>query len=72
VLVEKETIYTEDVALLMKGASYKEVIEAMDSREQTHRDNPFASMTSSKQATQDAQTMPTEDEQKTEQPKDEE
>ena len=72
VLVEKETIYTEDVALLMKGASYKEVIEAMDSREQTHRDNPFASMTSPKQATEDEQKTPTEDEQKTEQPKDEE
>ena len=46
VLVERETIYTEDVALLMKGATWKEVIEAMDSREQTHRDNPFANMTS--------------------------
>ena len=45
VLVEKETIYNEEVAMLMKGASYKEVIESMDAREQTHRDNPFASVT---------------------------
>ena len=45
VLVEKETIYTEEVALLMEGKSYKEVIEFMDSRDETYRDNPFASMT---------------------------
>ena len=45
VLVEKETIYTEEVAMLMKGASYKEVIAFMDEKEDTHRDNPFAQMT---------------------------
>jgi len=41
VLVEKETIYTEEVAMLMKGASYKEVIETMESREGVRRENPF-------------------------------
>ena len=41
VLVEKETIYTEEVAMLMKGASYKEVVEAMDSRESVRKENPF-------------------------------
>ena len=41
VLVEKETIYTEDVALLMKGADYKEVIAAMDARDGEHEKNPF-------------------------------
>ena len=41
VLVEKETIYTEEVAMLMKGASYKEVIAAMDEKESAHKDNPF-------------------------------
>ncbi len=41
VLVEKETIYTEEVAMLMKGSSYKEVIEWMDSREGDRRENPF-------------------------------
>ncbi len=41
VLVEKETIYTEDVAMLMKGASYKEVVAAMDEREGEHEANPF-------------------------------
>ena len=44
VLVEKETIYNEEVAMLMKGADYKEVIAFMESREDTHRDNPFAAM----------------------------
>ena len=46
VLVEKETIYTEEVAMLMQGASYMEVIEFMDGKEGTPRENPFASMTS--------------------------
>ena len=46
VLVEKETIYTEEVVMLMKGASYTEVIEYMDGKEGTPRENPFASMTS--------------------------
>ncbi len=41
VLVEKETIYTEDVAMLMKGATYAEVIAAMDEREGEHEANPF-------------------------------
>ena len=44
VLVEKETIYKEDVALLMKGADYKEVIAAMDAREGEHEANPFGRM----------------------------
>ncbi len=41
VLVEKETIYTEEVAMLMKGASYKEVIAFMEEKENLHKDNPF-------------------------------
>ena len=30
VLVEKETIYNEEVMMLVKGADYKEVLEYMD------------------------------------------
>jgi hypothetical protein len=45
VLVEKETIYTEEVAMLMKGASYSEVIAYMENNEFTHKDNPFARAT---------------------------
>ena len=45
VLVEKETIYTEEVSMLMKGASYTEVIEDMERREGEHEANPFARAT---------------------------
>lgn len=41
VLVEKETIYTEEVSMLMNGASYTEVIAFMDREEDKHRENPF-------------------------------
>ena len=44
VLVEKETIYTEEVAMLMKGADYKEVIEAMDAKGDEREKDPFAAM----------------------------
>ncbi len=42
VLVEKETIYTDEVQLLMKGADYKEVIAHMEAKEGAHENNPFA------------------------------
>ncbi len=41
VLVEKETIYTEEVAMLMRGASYREVIDFMEKEEDKHHENPF-------------------------------
>ena len=41
VLVEKETIYTEEVAMLMKGADYKEVIAFMDQEDGARKENPF-------------------------------
>ncbi len=41
VLVEKETIYTEEVAMLMKGASYTEVISFMEGQEDVRKENPF-------------------------------
>ena len=39
VLVEKETIYNEEVMMLVKGASYQEVFEYMDKNEGKVRDN---------------------------------
>ena len=42
VLVEKETIYKEEVQMLMRGASYQEVIDFMDSTAEQHDENPFA------------------------------
>ena len=70
VLVEKETIYTEEVSMLMKGATWKEVVEAMEGKEEIHAKNPFASMTtpSSEHVIADDDTPWVEDEPKTEEP----
>ena len=68
VLVEKETIYTEEVAMLMKGADYKEVIAFMEEREGEHQNNPFVSMTtpSKEHVVEEATETPTETENKEE------
>jgi hypothetical protein len=39
VLVEKETIYTEEVEMLMAGKDYKEVIAYMDTQDGNRRVN---------------------------------
>jgi cell division protease FtsH len=41
VLIEKETIYSDEVDLLMQGKSFSEVIESMEKREAEHEGNPF-------------------------------
>lgn len=41
VLIERETIYTEEVDLLMEGKDYKEVLTFMDENENLHGGNPF-------------------------------
>ena len=41
VLIERETIYTEEVDLLMEGKSYEEVIKYMDEHENDRTSNPF-------------------------------
>ena len=41
VLVEKETIYTEEVSMLMKGATYTQVVEFMESDDGKRKENPF-------------------------------
>ncbi len=64
VLVEKETIYTEEVALLMKGADYKEVIAYMDEREDMHKNDPFRTSTkpSAEHIVAEKEEQPTTDE----------
>ena len=42
VLVERETIFTEEVDLIMEGKSAEEVIRYMDENEKTLSENPFA------------------------------
>lgn len=41
VLIEKETIYTEEVDLLMEGKSYKEVLTFMDEHDSSLAENRF-------------------------------
>lgn len=47
-LVERKTIYTEEVLMLVKGASLDEVRKAMDERDKTANENPFARFEKSK------------------------
>lgn len=49
VLIERETIYTEEVDMLMAGKSYTEVIAYMDEQDKKHQDNPFKKYESSKE-----------------------
>ncbi len=41
-LVERETIYTEEVDMLMEGKSVEEIMAFMDENESTLQENPFA------------------------------
>ena len=41
-LVERETIFSEEVDMLMEGKSVEEIIKFMDDNERTLRENPFA------------------------------
>ncbi len=59
VLVEKETIYTEEVNMLMKGASYAEVIAAMEEREGEHEANPFGKVKAEEQPATEQPTKET-------------
>ena len=40
-LVERETIYQEEVDMIMEGKSAEEIIAFMDEYERTLRENPF-------------------------------
>lgn len=41
VLVERETIYTAEVDMLMNGASYEDVLKYMEEHDKSHVENPF-------------------------------
>ena len=41
VLIERETIYSEEVDMLMDGKSYQDVLKYMDERDEKSLDNPF-------------------------------
>jgi cell division protease FtsH len=74
VLVERETIYTAEVDMLMNGADYKEVLAYMEQHDKDQPDNPFGSAaenivkdeTKSEQAENPAQPEQKEDGENTE------
>ena len=41
-LVERETIFSEEVEMLMEGKSVEEIMKFMDENERTLSENPFA------------------------------
>ncbi len=49
VLVERETIYTAEVDMLMKGADWNEVLAYMESHDNGMPDNPFGNQTVAEQ-----------------------
>ncbi len=54
VLVERETIYTSEVDMLMKGATYTEVLSYMEDHDKETPDNPFGRMNGSAEEKDDA------------------
>ena len=57
-LVERETIYQEEVDLIMEGKSCKEIIEIMSQKDELYNENPFAKMTQTlKDVNLDTQTV---------------
>ena len=53
VLIERETIYTEEVDMLMDGKSYQEVLKHMDERDEKSSENPFHKYESRKDGKKD-------------------
>ncbi len=61
VLVERETIYTAEVDMLMEGRSYTEVLDYMEKHDKGEPDDPFGLKASEKGAAgQRAESAPTE------------
>lgn len=54
VLIEKETIYTEEVDLLMEGKSYSEVIQYMEEHENDHTNTAFKKYSADEQQSDDS------------------
>ena len=63
-LIEKETIYTEEVDMIMDGKSVEEILSFMESNEKSSSDNPFErrNPTIVKKASSDNQNQSTETE----------
>ena len=48
VLIERETIYTDEVDMLLDGKTVEEVYEYMDTKEKEMQENPFSRFTNAK------------------------
>ena len=44
-LVERETIYQDEVDMIMNGVDANEIMKIMEARDENYRDNPFYKMT---------------------------
>ena len=49
VLIERETIYTDEVKLIMEGKTHQEIFDYMDAKEKSSNGNPFNRMQSNKE-----------------------
>ena len=58
VLIERETIYTEEVDMLMAGKSYEEVMKYMDEKDESHRENPFKKFEVTETSSEDKKEEP--------------
>ena len=50
VLIERETIYSEEVDMLMDGKKYDEILKFMDEQDKKHEENPFKKFESGAEA----------------------
>ncbi len=60
VLVERETIYTNEVDMLMKGADYKEVLAYMENHDKDVPDSPFGEEEKGKSPQEEKSESPSE------------
>ncbi len=59
VLIEKETIYTEEVDMLMEGKSYSEVLKYMEEHENEHTNTAFKKYTTDEKLNKSVDEQPT-------------
>jgi cell division protease FtsH len=56
VLIERETIYADEVDMLMEGKTYAEVIKYLDDNEKIHSENPFKKYEKDEDSSSDGKT----------------
>ena len=61
VLIERETIYTDEVKLIMEGKDYQEILDYMDEKENNAKGNPFNRMQGIKEPKKEENKLQNED-----------